>query len=85
MRPKKLIARIRRGQVRNVGFDDLVRLLEAVGFRLDRVRGSHRVFRHPRVGRPIVVQDVAGQAKGYQVRQVLQVIESYNLAPGEEP
>jgi hypothetical protein len=37
------------------------------------------------VGRPIVLQDVAGQAKGYQVRQVLQLIESYNLAPGEKP
>ena len=85
MRPERRLERIRRGQVRNVEFDDLVRLLEAVGFRLDRVRGSHRVFRHPRVGRPIVLQDVAGQAKGYQVRQVLQVIESYNLAPGEKP
>ena len=43
------------------------------------------MFRHPRVLRPVVLQDAAGEAKGYQVRQVLEVIESYNLAPGEMP
>lgn len=85
MKPERLLERIRRGQVRNVSFDDLVHLVEALGFRLDRIRGSHRVFRHPRVPRPVVLQDAAGEAKSYQVRQVLEVIESYNLAPGEMP
>jgi predicted RNA binding protein YcfA (HicA-like mRNA interferase family) len=26
---------------------DLIRVLEAAGWRLDRIRGSHHVFRHP--------------------------------------
>jgi predicted RNA binding protein YcfA (HicA-like mRNA interferase family) len=34
---------------------DLIRELEAAGWRLDRVRGSHHVFKHPDRPGPIVV------------------------------
>lgn len=85
IRPERRLERMRRGQVRNVDFRDLWRPLEAVGFELDRIRGSHHVLRHPRVPRPVVLQEVVGQAKAYQVRQVLEVIGSYNRDSGAEP
>lgn len=69
MKPGLLLARIRRGDVTNVSFDDLVRLLEALGFRKVGGRGSHRVFACPDVAK-LVNQVEHGQAKRYQVRKI---------------
>jgi hypothetical protein len=52
----------------NARFDDVRRLIEAFGFRLARVSGSHHVFVHPAVQEPINLQEVNGEAKPYQVR-----------------
>ncbi len=68
----------------NMRFKDMVTLLEAFGFRLSRVKGSHHIFVHPQVRELINIQDVAGQAKPYQVRQFLQLVERYNLELGDE-
>ena len=35
---------------------------------------------HPDVPRPLNLQEVGGQAKPYQVRQFLKLIELYNLS-----
>ena len=43
---RKLFKRILRG-ARNVRFADLVALVEAFGFRLSRVSGSHPIFVTP--------------------------------------
>ena len=63
----------------NVRFSDLVSLIEALGFGLDRVNGSHHIFRHPAVQELVNLQDVRGEAKPYQVRQVVELIEAYGL------
>ena len=34
---------------KNFTFVDLISLVEAFGFQLDRVAGSHHIFRHPGV------------------------------------
>jgi predicted RNA binding protein YcfA (HicA-like mRNA interferase family) len=60
---------------------DLVALLEPLGFRLDRVSGRHRIYRHPGVPRPFVLQAECGQAKPYQVSQLLEILEAFDL-PG---
>jgi predicted RNA binding protein YcfA (HicA-like mRNA interferase family) len=61
-------------------FRELVRLVEALGYRLDRQRGSHQIFRHPGPGLPIINLHADGkQAKAYQVRQVLRLIEEHGL------
>src|SRR5438105_2096725 len=70
MRPARLLVRIRRGDVRNVAFSDLVRLLRALGFQEVGGRGSHRVFAHPKVVELVNVQEEHGAAKPYQVRHV---------------
>ena len=64
-------------------FREMVALVEAFGFRLSRVKGSHHVFVHPRVQELVNIQDVDGQAKPYQVRQFLKLVERYNLELGD--
>jgi len=69
---------------RNMRFKEMVALVEAFGFRLARVKGSHHIYVHPKVQELINIQDVGGQAKPYQVRQFLKLVERYNLEPGDE-
>ena len=59
-----------RGGGRNIAFRDFQRLLERLGFRLNRVSGSHHIYVHPRVPRPMNVQATGKDAKPYQVRQL---------------
>jgi len=63
-------------------FDDVCHLAEAFGFRLSRVSGSHHLFIHPQIVELLNLQEVGGQAKAYQVRQLLRLVEKYNLALG---
>lgn len=79
MDERKLLRRIARGETANISFDDLCRLSEALGFELRRISGSHHVFMHREAGRLINLQSVGGQAKPYQVRQLMKLIERYDL------
>lgn len=85
VKPVRVLARIRRGDVSNVTFADLVRLVDALGFREAGGRGSHRVFVHPRIAELINLQEEHGQAKPYQVRQVANLAQRYDLILEEEP
>lgn len=53
--------------------------------RLARVRGSHHIFVHPAVAELVNLQEVSGQCKPYQVRQVLRLVDRYNLKLEAEP
>ena len=75
---KKLLEKARRGAA--LRFDELVQLALLFGFVQVRVRGSHHIFKHADVDELLNLQDVNGEAKDYQVRQVLKLIESYGLA-----
>lgn len=81
MQPRKLLSRLRTGNVANVKFGDLQTLVEACGFELDRVTGSHHIYRHPDIPVRLNLQNVRGQAKPYQVRQILRTLERYDLVP----
>jgi hypothetical protein len=81
---RKLLARILGGS-RNVAFHDFVKLVEAFGFRLLRISGSHHVFGRAGVVELINLQDVGGQAKPYQINQFLHLVEKYNLQLEEKP
>lgn len=81
MRPRKLLRRISGGNYANVRFVDLVRLIEACEFELVRVSGSHHIFVHSDVPGLVNLQELAGTAKPYQVRQVLRLLERYDLQP----
>jgi predicted RNA binding protein YcfA (HicA-like mRNA interferase family) len=79
MQPRKLLSRVSRGDVQNVAFGDFCHLLEHFGFANVRTEGSHRIYLHPTIPELVNLQDVGGQAKPYQIRQVLRLIERYNL------
>lgn len=78
MNRRKLLKRLAVSQA-NVRFDDLRSLAEGFGFRLSRVNGSHHIFVHPAIEELLNVQKVGGDAKPYQVRQFLQLVERHNL------
>ena len=78
MKPRKLLQRILGGS-RNVRFDEMCKLVEAFGFTLARVSGSHHIFSHTDVPEVVNLQEVGGQAKPYQIRQFLKLVEENNL------
>lgn len=78
MNRRRLLVRLLNGS-RNVGFADMVNLAEGFGFRLSRVNGSHHIFSHPGVPELLNLQEVGGQAKPYQVRQFLKLVERHRL------
>ena len=78
-KPHKTLEKVLSGS-RNVRFNDMVRLVEAFGFHASRTSGRHHIFVHPQMPELINLQNVRGQAKPYQIRQVLQLIERYNLS-----
>ena len=84
MDPRRLLARLARGDLANVAFADMRRLVESFGFELRRTSGSHHVFVHPDVTELLNLQEVRGQAKPYQVRQFLRLVERYALRPEDE-
>jgi predicted RNA binding protein YcfA (HicA-like mRNA interferase family) len=75
---KKLLQKIISGS-RNVSFREAVRLAEAFGFRLDRISGSHHIFVHPEIPELLNLQNVAGKAKPYQMKQLIKIVEKHNL------
>lgn len=79
VRLDRLVERILRGEAANVDFGDLVRLLAAFGFAEVGGQGSHRVFARPGVIELVNLQEVRGEAKRYQVRQVAALIRQYDL------
>jgi predicted RNA binding protein YcfA (HicA-like mRNA interferase family) len=79
----KLLQRALTG-ARNFQFDEFVMLVEAFGFRLSRVQGSHHIFVRDGIPELLNLQDVKGKAKPYQIRQFLRLVERYNLSLGEE-
>ena len=78
MKKRKLLQRIL-ANPQSVVFGEMVTLVEAFGFRLSRVNGSHHIFVHAGVRELVNLQNVNGKAKPYQVRQFLKLIERYDL------
>ncbi len=79
MNRRRLLRRLAQGRLRNVAFSDMVNLAQGFGFRLARVTGSHHIFAHPDIPEQINLQSVQGEAKPYQIRQFLRLVELYNL------
>jgi hypothetical protein len=78
VKPRKVYGKILAGS-RNVRFEDLCRLAEGFGFYRDRISGSHHIYRHSRGLMLNLQPDRNGQAKFYQVRQLLELVEENGL------
>lgn len=63
----------------SIGFQEFESLIEALGFGLNRQRGSHRIYTHPKLDRPFPVQPDGKDAKRYQIRQLRDMIRKYRL------
>jgi predicted RNA binding protein YcfA (HicA-like mRNA interferase family) len=85
MDERKLLARLARGEMANVAFGDLRGLAENLGFELRRVSGSHHVFAHAKIPELVNLQSVRGQAKPYQLRQLMRLVERYDLSLEDRP
>jgi hypothetical protein len=70
--------------VQNISFADLIRLVEALGFREVGGHGSHRVYARPGVAELLNLQAVRGEATPYQVRQVATLVRRHDLQLEEQ-
>ena len=85
MKPEALLARLRAGHMANVSLHDLERLAVACGWRLVRITGSHRIYQHDAGAPPINLQrSRSGDAKKYQVKDLLDLIEQFDLRLRDE-
>ncbi|MDP9070500.1 MAG: type II toxin-antitoxin system HicA family toxin [Actinomycetota bacterium] len=79
MNSRALLRRLAGGDVANVRFSDLRRLLGDLGFERVRVSGSHEIYSHPSIPELVNLQEVKAQAKQYQLRQLVRLVERYDL------
>ncbi len=70
---------------KNVRFTQLITVVEAFGFVLDRIKGSHHMYKHPDIAEAFLQlqPDKSGQAKPYQIKQFLSLVEEYDLSLGD--
>jgi len=80
---RKLLEKALAGS-KDIRFSEAVVLAEGFGFRLSRTSGSHHIFVHPQVQELVNLQNVHGKAKPYQIRQLLQLVERYDLRLRDE-
>jgi predicted RNA binding protein YcfA (HicA-like mRNA interferase family) len=83
MKRRKLLQKIIGGS-KNISFTDMVSLVEGFGFSLSRTDGSHHIFSRSDIPELVNLQDVKGQAKPYQMRQFLKLVEKHNLKLEDE-
>lgn len=65
MNKRKLLRALEKARSgsKNIKFDEMVALVEAFQFRLDRVEGSHHIFVHAQIPELVNLQPVNGKAK----------------------
>jgi len=83
MNNRKLLKKILSG-TKNINFNDFIKLVRAFGFNLDRIKGSHHIYKKDGVEELINLQNVNNEIKPYQVKQFLVIIEKYDLELGED-
>lgn len=78
MKRRKLLQKIIGGS-KSIRFSEMVNLVEGFGFKLSRTDGSHHIFTRPDIPELVNLQKVKDQAKPYQMRQFLKLVERHNL------
>lgn len=67
----------------NIDFDDLSKLMTALGFD-ERISGSHHIFSMTGIEEIVNLQPKQNKAKPYQVKQVRNIILKYKLGADDE-
>lgn len=63
----------------NIRYDDFCNLIENLGFTFIRQRGSHVIYVNYEINERLNVQKDGSKAKGYQVKQLRELIFAYSL------
>lgn len=75
----KLYERLLANPKATISFREFEKLLRVFGFEHDRTKGSHAIWVHPALQRPFPVQPSGKDAKPYQVREFLELVEEHGL------
>ncbi len=79
MKYDKILLKILSGSSdNNINFDKLCNFLKKHGF-VERIKGSHHLFRKEGVYEKINLQKDGNNAKSYQVKQVREILAKYKL------
>ena len=78
-KPAKLYSMLLQSTDRSVDFRDFIAMIEAFGFANVRTKGSHRSYVHPACNALFVIQPKGKDAKRYQVREFLGIVEENGL------
>ena len=62
----------------NIRFNDFRNLILSYGF-VERIKGSHHVYKRDDIAEGIVIQPLGNKAKAYQVKQVRNLFSKYGL------
>ena len=68
----------------NIKYRDLQNLLLCLGFELKRQKGSHAIYYHNRFNIMMNIQKDGSKAKGYEIRQLRNIILQYGLHENEK-
>lgn len=63
----------------NINFSDFRNLIVDLGFRFIRQNGSHIQYYHNNINERMTIQNNKSKAKGYQVRQLRNIIIKHDL------
>lgn len=74
---EKLMEKLKSGNA--LTFADTQIILKKLGFTLERVSGSHHIYTHPQLDRPVNIQPVGKDAKPYQIKQIRDIIFELGL------
>jgi predicted RNA binding protein YcfA (HicA-like mRNA interferase family) len=77
---KRLIDSVLNG-AGDVTFRDFDAVARQFGFRLDSISGSHHIYTHPNVPRPLNIQPIGKHVKRYQLRQFRAILAEFRLEP----
>ena len=80
MRKQKLLTRLK-NTPSGATFDDIRSLLVQEGFQLDRVTGSHHIFR--KAGITFVIPVHANRVKSVYVKRVIKLVEETKEKPDD--
>ncbi|WP_295636480.1 type II toxin-antitoxin system HicA family toxin [Novosphingobium sp.] len=78
-KPAKLYTLLLQSTDRSIDFRDFIAMIEAFGFTHIRSKGSHRSYAHPQCDALLVLQPKGKDAKRYQVREFLGIVEANGL------
>ena len=79
VKPSKLYEQLLSSRNRSVSFRDFESLVRSFGFEPVRQKGSHKSYKHIKAQRMLVVQPRGNDAKDYQVRQFLDMVQEHGL------